>query len=59
MTYDHFLPSNVHFPAKHDRQENIAWTDAECKKAELGNSLWSIEDFCGLVGILITHSLGC
>src|SRR5437879_3947128 len=56
-SYDCFAPFNTHFPARHDRQENIAWTDSEHAKAELGSSAQSVKDLHQLVGILITGKL--
>jgi hypothetical protein len=55
--YDRFAPFNTSFPARHDRQENIAWTDSEHAKAELGSSAQSVKDLHQLVGILTTGKL--
>ena len=43
-TYDWFSPINTWFPAKHNRQENVAWTASEQEKAMLGISAQSVWD---------------
>ena len=51
--YDHFSPINTWFPAKHNRQANVAWTASEREKATLGISAQSVLDLRTLVSVLI------
>ena len=58
-TYDHHSPINTKFSAKHNRQENIAWTDSEQEKVALDTSAQSILDLQTLVGVLIFRVMFC
>ena len=40
---------------KHDRLENITWTDSEHQKAELGTTVESVRDLSELVIVLTSH----
>ncbi|KAG2357933.1 hypothetical protein BDR07DRAFT_1262935, partial [Suillus spraguei] len=43
-SYDQKHRSNVHFPAKTNRRENIIWTEGEQAKAEAGEVVKDIDD---------------
>ncbi|KAG1807916.1 hypothetical protein EV424DRAFT_1543641 [Suillus variegatus] len=43
-SYDRKHRSNVHFPAKTNRRENIIWTEGEQAKAEVGEVVKDIDD---------------
>ena len=50
--YDRHSVVNMCFTAKHNRQENIAWTNSQCRKADLGIVAQSIEELHSLVIII-------
>ena len=50
--YDHHSVVNTCFTAKHNRQENIAWTNSRRRKAELGIVAQDIEELHSLVIII-------
>lgn len=58
-TYDHLFPINTEFSAKHNREENVAWTDSEQEKAMLGTSAQSVSDLWTLVHVLIFRVTYC
>ncbi|KAG1868759.1 hypothetical protein C8R48DRAFT_771536 [Suillus tomentosus] len=43
-SYDRKHRSNIHFPAKTNRRENIIWTEGERAKAEVGEVVKDIDD---------------
>lgn len=57
--YDHYSDINTCFTAKHNRQENLVWSDSQQWKAEGSTAVASVGELCALVTIFCVHVPVC